>query len=101
MFPKSNVQPIVESVCNKLLQDKSFDQVIQLHVNDQIANEINTQLAQFTNYKWIVHVNTQQLATMLMTSQTIWDADKDGMVEYVYKTNDYVLGVVVYGCYFK
>ena len=46
MFPKSNVQPIVESVCNKLLQDKSFDQVIQLHLNDQIANEINTQLAQ-------------------------------------------------------
>ena len=74
---------------------------MQLHVSDEIAKDINTQLAQFTNYKWIVHVNTQQLATMLMTFQTIWDADKDGLVEYVYKAKDYLVGVAVYGCYYK
>eukprot|EP00835_Amoeboradix_gromovi_P003425 NODE_225_length_13912_cov_0.499674.p7 type:complete len:102 gc:universal NODE_225_length_13912_cov_0.499674:12162-11857(-) len=101
MFPKDKIKVMIQGICDKSLQSKSFEQVMQLQLFNQIAQEVIDQLKQYSNYKWIVHVNIQQLATMLMTSQSIWDSDKDGLVEYVYKTSEYVLGIVVYGCYFK
>ena len=100
MFPKS-IQPSLKAICEKALLDKSFDQVMQLKVYNVIAEQINLELMQYKEYKWIVHVNTQQLSTMLMTSQCIWDQERDGLIEYIHKTNEFVIGIVVYGCFYR
>ena len=100
VFPAEDIKPIIVKACQDILGDKNLDQVIQLACYDLIAKEITTQLQDIPQYKWMVQVTTQQLCTITMASQCIWDKSTDGLCEHIHKTPEFIVAIVVYGCKF-
>ncbi|ALC44695.1 CG14763 [Drosophila busckii] len=102
---KERVEIIVKAEMNKVYTDEyAFHPKYSLHTAAQVAEEIKGRIksANYDRYRYIVIITVGEYLMQGLYSMAnfLWDAEKDGFVNYIIETPNYFAVCTVYYLYY-